>query len=163
MVVKTRRLEAEEWLQCPEHGAKTGASSCPQTPLLPPASLPCEGMLEAWGVVGNWGRTLPWDAWQHRLHLLRSGIPSSNCMLAVLLSLSHISADWPLQSDYNTEEMACHLHHFKILFPMLSPALFKLLPAILSSFPGSFGLTQSATLSFLKITDPLVLLTVFSI
>lgn len=44
---------------------------------------------------------------------------------------------------------------------MLSPGLCnKLFPAISFSCPAFSGLTQSTALSFLKITDPLVLLTV---
>lgn len=86
--------------------------------------------------------------------------------LAVLPASSQVQdyLDWPLQSDYNTEEMACHLHHFKILFPVLSPVLSKLFPAILSPFPEKpSGLSQSAALSFLTIADPMVFLSVFPI
>lgn len=80
--------------------------------------------------------------------------------LAILLAFVHISVDWSLQNDDNMEEMSCHLHYFEILFWMLTPVTFKLFPGIFSSFPGFSGFTQSVALSFLKITDPLVFLTV---
>lgn len=80
--------------------------------------------------------------------------------LATLLAFVHISVDWPLQNDDNMEEMPCHLHHFEILFWMLSPAIVTLFPGIFSTFPGFSAFTQSVALSFLKITDPLVFLTV---
>lgn len=89
------------------------------------------------------------------------GSLTQGCALGACPGFLHTLVSWSLLCHDCSRDISYHLYHFKV-FQMLCLVPSKLFPAIFSSFAGfsrlTQNVTQSTTLFFLRMTDPLVFL-----